>query len=88
MKRTKTGAGAGAGAGAGELPAPLASQPSFDFEKEMALELVDSIPEAGETSTLGKLARNFSIGSLVRSFSWGRSTSESQPAGNASNKLR
>jgi len=68
-------AGAGVGAGAGATPV-LASQPSFDFEKELALELVDSMPEAGEQSTLGKLARNFSIGSLVRSFSWGRGSSD------------
>lgn len=82
----RSGAGMGAGAGAaammyrhdGSAHAPrgqVPKQPSFDFEKELALELVDSIPETGE-STLGKLARNLSIGSLMRSFSWGRSASQ------------
>jgi len=80
-KRRRGGAAAAAATASAAPGVPdlaLGSAPSFDFENQMALELVDSIPN--EQSTLGKLARNFSIGSLVRSFSWGRSASTDQHA--------
>ena len=91
----RSGAGMNAGAGAGMMfrqettvtshvpRGAVPKQPSFDFEKELALELVDSMPETGGESTLGKLARNLSIGSLMRSFSWGRSVSQDGTPGAA-----